>query len=198
MSNAVFPALAGLKYPVSKTPIWSSSVKTATSGQESRAGFWSFPRYKYSIGYDVLRSDTALHELQDLVGFFNQHYGAVDDWLFNDPDDNSVTAQGFGSGNGSQTAFQLVRSYGGFAEPVRSLNSVPLIYKAGVLQTVTTHYTVSATGLVTFTSAPGSGQALTWTGTYYWRCRFLDDMIDLQKFMHQLWELGRLEFISVK
>jgi hypothetical protein len=50
------------------------------------------------------------------------------------------------------------------------------IKKAGVVQTNPANYSISATGLVTFTSRPGAA-ALTWTGTYYWRVRFDQDTV---------------------
>ena len=31
----------------------------------------------------------------------------------------------------------------------------------------------SSTGMVTFVTAPAAAAALTWTGAFYWRCRFL-------------------------
>ena len=38
MGNAVFPTLPGLKWGVTKTPIWSTQVQKSISGRELRAG----------------------------------------------------------------------------------------------------------------------------------------------------------------
>ena len=62
----------------------------------------------------------------------------------------------------------------------------------------TTGWTVSATGLVTFFAAPANAAALTWTGTYYWRCRFKGDTFDVEKFHNMFWEAKALKFVSVK
>lgn len=51
-------------------------------------------------------------------------------------------------------------------DPVYALSGSPSIYVAGVLKTVGTDYTLSTTGLVTFTVAPASGAALTWSGSF--------------------------------
>lgn len=200
MSNLVFPTLPGLIYPVKKTPSWSTNIQEAASGKETRVNFWSFPKWSWSLTFELLRDKPliSLDELWTLAGFFNKHYGSYDSWLFNDPDDNTVTAQGFGTGDGVTTQFQLARTRGGFTEPVKDVNAAPAIYKAGVLQTLTTHYSVSATGLITFVAAPAAAAALTWTGTYYWRCRFLDDTVDFEKFASQMWESNEIKFVSVK
>jgi len=57
-------------------------------------------------------------------------------------------------------------------------------------------YTIGSTGLVTFTTAPASGAALTWTGTYYFRCRFTKDQIEFDGFMQDLYELKKVEMIG--
>lgn len=197
MGNSVFPSLPGLKWGVRRSPHFSTTIKTSVSGREFRAANQLYPRYHYKLAYEFLRDKrTGVDELRTLVGFFNNRYGSYDSFLFSDPDDKSVTAETFGIGNGSTTQFQLVRAFGGFTEPVFDLNGAPLIYKAGVLQTVTTHYTVGSTGVVTFVSAPGSGQALTWTGAFYRRVRFRADFSDFEKFLTELWELKTVELIS--
>lgn len=195
MSQAVFPTLAGLKWGVRRSPEWSTTKKTSVNGREYRVANMVYPRYLYRLSYEFLRDKrTGVDELRTLVGFFNARQGSFDSFLFSDPDDNTVTGEVFGIGNGSTTAFQLARSFGGFAEPVFDVNGTPQIYKAGVLQTVTTHYTISSTGVVTFVTAPTGGQSLTWTGSFYWRCRFERDSADFEKFLQELWELKEVSF----
>jgi len=57
-------------------------------------------------------------------------------------------------------------------------------------------YTVSASGVVTFTSPPAAGEPLLWNGEYYYRCRFADDQLDFNKFMQQLWTLKTCSLIG--
>ena len=57
---------------------------------------------------------------------------------------------------------------------------------------------MSATGAVTFTTAPTTGQVLAWSGAFYRRCRFLGDRMDTRRFMQDLYSAERVEFISVK
>jgi len=198
VSNEVFPTLKGLTFPVMKSPIWSTRVQVGVSGKETRLGLWSYPIWKYSIPFDFLRSDNVNLEFQTLMGFYNSRFGPQDDWLFNDPDDNTAVAQQFGVGNGSTTIFQLTRTLGGFVEPVRATIAVTDVSDNG--STVNpANYTVNATtGKITFTSAPVSGHVLTWSGTYYWRCRFLDDELSAEKFANQFWSAGEVNFQSCK
>lgn len=200
MSNLVLPVLPGMSFPVSKTPTWSTRIQTAASGRETRIGLWSYPRWKWGLQFEFLRNNVAAgyDELWTLLGFYNRHLGPYDSWLFDDPDDDAVVDQSFGVGDGTMTQFQLVRTRGGFVEPVTDLNGAIVVKKAGVVQALTSQYTIGTTGIVTLAAPPASGAALTWTGSFYWRCRFLSDTIDAEKFVQRIWELKKLEFMSIK
>ena len=208
MSSAVFPTLPGLAYSVFRTPIWSTLIQTAVSGKEQRCDLWSYPRWSWSLSFSVLRSDITFAEWQTFVGFFNLRQGMFDPFLYEDVDDNSVSNQNIGVGNGSNKVFQLVRTLGGFVEPIPAPNIISDIQVDG--STIGGAYTVDpATGLVTLTSAPGNGLLVTASFSYYWRCRFAQDnsgsgsgnftgdAMTLEKFMNQLWTTG-VSFISVK
>lgn len=200
MSNLVFPALPGLKWSSFRTPMWSNTVKTTDSGREFARSAWSSPRWSYRLQYEFLRAD-ALGELQQLVGFFNTHRGDFDTWLFLDVDDSTALDQQIGVGDGVTTQFQLLRGYGGYVEPVyepfTSGAGTPVVKVGGVLQVAGTDYTLGANGLVTFAAAPASG-AITWSGSFYWRCRFKQSQIEFEQFMRQLWSARAVEFITRK
>lgn len=196
MSDAVFPVLPGLAWDVKKAPIFNTRVQQAASGRELRVGFYSYPLWKFSLAYNVLKADTVNAELQQLMGFFLERGGQFDSFLYSDPTDHQVSGQQFGTGDGSTTAFQLTRTLGGYAMPVNDLNGSPTVYVGGAVQD-TASYSIS-TGLVTFTTPPANGAALTWEGAFYYRCRFLADTAEFNNFAYQLWELQQLEFQSVK
>jgi uncharacterized protein (TIGR02217 family) len=198
MSNAEFPTLPGLGWSMTRTPIWSTKIQKATSGKETRAAFQSFPLYKFTLTYEVLRGGTAYQEYQTLLGFYNQRQGSYDDFLFTFAGDSSVAAQNFGTGDGATTTFQLIRNLGGFLEPVQNLNGAPSIYVNGTLKTVTTDYAIGATGIVAFVTAPAVAAALTWSGSFYYRCRFAADQYDFEQFYQDFWALKKVELLSVK
>lgn len=119
MSNDVFPTLPGLTFDFHRLPTHKTQIEESVSGAEYRGLQMLTPRYTYKATYEFLRDQRqGQDELRTLLGFFNSHHGSFDSWLFVDPDDFAVTNQLFGTGDASTLAFQLVRTLGGFAEPV--------------------------------------------------------------------------------
>lgn len=191
----VFPTLPGLGWPVVRTVVWNTIMHDAISGKRTRFGNWTYPQYKYQVTLNFLRSAAIFAEWQAFEGFINSVQGAAQVFGYDDPNDDTATDQGFGNGDGSTTAFQLVRALGSFAAPVNLINGTPTIAVAG---TPTAAFSISPYGVVTFNSAPGSGDALTWSGQYYWPCRFDDDTTDIENFMYQLLRSKQLKFSTEK
>lgn len=193
MTVPVFPTLPGIAYSIKRSPVWSTIRQQAISGIDTRFQLWTYPRWKYDLPFSVLHSDSRA-ELQTLAGFYNSLGGSAQTFQYTDPLDNSATTESIGTGDGVTTGFQLVRIFGGFIEPVFA-PTTQTIYING---TSTAAYTIGTTGLVTFTTAPASGAALTWTGTFNWLCRFDDDTIDFEEFASNYWALGSLKFTTLK
>lgn len=198
-----FPVLAGLGWSVTKTPAFKTRVQKSVSGRERRALDQALPIWTWTLTYDFLRDQIALgyNELRTLMGFHAQQQGAFTPFLYTDPTDSSVSAQAIGTGNASQTAFQLVRNLdpalpgGGYAEPITNPTAVSGVYLNGVL---TTGWTVSlTTGVLTFTTAPASGSAITASFTYAFQVRFSDDTASFENFMLNLWRLKQVKLVSV-
>ncbi|HEV2162236.1 MAG TPA: DUF2460 domain-containing protein [Stellaceae bacterium] len=198
MTQPVFPALAGLGWSVKRAPVWKTRAQQAISGKETRLADWSYPAWQWELTFDFLRATPSAAEFQSLVGFFNQCRGAFGAFLYADADDNAVADQAIGTGDGATTVFQLARSFGGFIEPVLAPNTVSAVYLGGVVQTPSAYSVDSTTGLLTFTAAPASGAAITADFTYYFRCRFVEDTVDFEKFMATLYRAQKLAFVSLK
>jgi uncharacterized protein (TIGR02217 family) len=196
MSNAVFPALVGLDWSRRRIPIWKTVTHDSVSGRETRLGLWSYPKWRWELSYEFLRSDAVNAEWQSLLGFFLARRGAWDTFLFEDWEDKTATAQQIGVGNGTATQYQLVRTLGGYTEPTKEIKGTPKIYLAGVEQQ--SGWSVNSTGLVTFTSPPGNGIVVTATFDFYWRVRFLEDELELEGFSYKFWSAKKVELISVK
>jgi len=196
MSDIIYPTFLGLAPNFSRLPVWKTQTHASVSGREVRGTYRFYPLIDFTLVYEFLRDGASGNEFAQLVGFYNARGGSWDSFLFTDPADSVVTLQGFGAGDGVSTAFQLTRAFGagGFSgvEPVMNLNGAPLIYVGGVLKTVTTDYTVSATGVVTFASAPAIDALLTWSGAYYYRCRFVDDTLEFTGIMSGFWEVKKV------
>lgn len=199
MALLTFPSLIGVTYPARRSPNQNTDTQRTVTGKRTALANFSYPFWSYELSYDVLRSDITNKEWQTLLAFYNSVYGPANVWRFTDPDDGTVTAQSFGTGDAVTTAFQLVRTMTGtgvaFTEPVWAPRGTPTIL---VNATPTVAFTLSTTGLVTFNAAPANGAALTWTGNYDWLCRFDGDKIDLDKFAYAFWELKKIDFSTEK
>ena len=68
------------------------------------------------------------------------------------------------------------------------------IYKNGVLLTPGVHYTLAAYGVVTMVSAPTLGDVLSWTGTAFYRCAFLEDSLEYNQFADRLYDCNEIKF----
>ncbi len=194
MSNVLFPTLPGITFEGMKAPELNTQVQRSVNLSELRASFTSTPVWNFGLQCEMLRDEAAYPELHTLAGFFLARFGKWDSWLYADPMDKTATAENFGTGDGTTTAFQLRRTWGAFGEPCHNVAAAPSIYKAGVLQA--SGYTINSTGLVTFAVAPTAGQALTWSGMYYFRCRFKEDVQEYEQFLSRMWQQGRIEFVG--
>lgn len=215
MSALVYPTLPGLSIEVSRTYQWKTFVQEALSGKQSALSARQYPLVNWDMTYNVLRDVGApggfssASEIQSIVGLYNKMQGRADTFLFTDPDFNTIAPANaaqygsFGTGDGSTLVFQLTATYQvsggpGQAEIIQNLNGTPILYDNGVTISAA-NYTIGATGIVTFGGghAPASGHALTWSGSWYYRCRFDEDAIVWKRFMSKLW-LANVKFTSVK
>jgi hypothetical protein len=309
------PTLAGLSWSRHKKPGFSTRVAPHVSGREVRIALMSYPLYEFEAVYKGLASNATFAglgstSLQSLMGFFLQLQGQFGTFLYVDPDDYTVTGQAFATGTGSVSSFTMMRSLGGFLEPVGWVTSIANVYLnsaaiptagfsapaspslsstaggslsgatayvkityvtasgetlpssqaslavasshllvvaspaapspasaigwnvyasastgAEKLQNSTpiaigTNWTEPTSGLVTATAAPPAANTTGWSlatpntlnfagnvGTsvvvsadfsYAFNCRFLDDQMDFEEFMSNLWKLDSMKFRSVK
>jgi uncharacterized protein (TIGR02217 family) len=202
MSALLFPSgLKGLDIEVTRSSQFATLVQTGASGKEQRATFWTAPRWTYEWTLNFVRqagfsAKTLTDELQQLAAFFNTMRGAWDSFYFVDPVNGKPSACPFGTGTGAQTVFQLLDNEGFSAV---NIQGAPSIYVAGVLKTLTTDYTLNATtGVVTFTAAPATSAAITWTGQFARVCRFVEDTMDFKRFMQLAWDGGTVKVQTLK
>jgi uncharacterized protein (TIGR02217 family) len=199
---ALFPSsLKGLDIEVERKTLWSTLIQTAASGKELRGSFWTTPRFLFTVTVNFVRQSgfsikTLTDELQQLASFFNALRGQWDSFLFVDPVNGNPSGVSFGTGNGLATIFQLLDNEGLAAGYIQG---APSIYIAGALKTAGTDYNLNTTtGVVTFTAAPGSPYALTWTGQFARMCRFDSDEMNFKRFVNLAWEGGALTIRSLK
>lgn len=210
MSTQLFPSLTGLTWPVVRDEIWSTTIQENYSGKEVRQNRWSYPRWKWTLMFNMLRqgafNGTTYTEFAQLSGFFNSRGGRFDSFLYRDTKDNAVTNQAIATGDGSTTIFQMVRTWGGFTEPMFAIDTMTSLTVNGVPKTEGVDYGVNRwnnsgvqPGLLVFlTGAPGAGQAIVATFNFWFPVRFSDDTLSFNQFMDPLFEGKKVAFQSIK
>ncbi|HGM1027398.1 TPA: DUF2460 domain-containing protein [Neisseria gonorrhoeae] len=198
MGNAVFPEFPGLKWGRKKTAVWSTGTQKSASGRELRTAYYTYPQWRFSLSFEVLRTKASVNELEKLAGFFNARKGSFESFLYEDPADNAVTDQPVGNTVQGVARYQLVRSMGGFIEPVSAVKERPAVKVGGTALAYGRDYTVTDKGVLVFNTPQPPGRPITWTGGFYFRVRFTSDTVDFENVLGSLWAAKKIEFTSVK
>ena len=121
--TAQFPNLPGMGWSLHRKPTWSTLVSSHVSGREVRAAQYANPIWNFELTFDGLDSSAnnaygalGALSLQTLMGFFLAQQGQLGSFYFADPADFTVTGQNIGTGDGSTTSFQMVRTMGQYNE----------------------------------------------------------------------------------
>ncbi|EMS5520093.1 DUF2460 domain-containing protein [Neisseria gonorrhoeae] len=198
MGNAVFPEFPGLKWGRKKTAVWSTGTQKSASGREFRTAYYTYPQWRFSLSFEVLRTKASVNELEKLAGFFNARKGSFESFLYEDPADNAVTDQPVGNTVQGVARYQLVRSMGVFIEPVSAVKERPAVKVGGTALAYGRDYTVTDKGVLVFNTPQPPGRPITWTGGFYFRVRFTSDTVDFENVLGSLWAAKKIEFTSVK
>ena len=190
-------------------PEFSTVIQEAVSGQEQRIRVWAKCRARYDIAYSVMHSDDPVGSYKAVLALFYGHSGRLKPFRFKDWGDFQANDAAFGTGDGSDTTFQLSKTYdpslillgvaGSFTytREIYLLATAPVIKVNGVTQTLTTHYTIGETGLVTFVTPPPSGHAVTWTGEFDIPVRFDIDYLPVVMNVNSIAEIGSISLREV-
>lgn len=202
-SLPVFPNLPGQNIVVSKGPMWSTEVIRSASGRERRTAYWPYPLWQFEVSFEDVRHKATNDELVALWEFFSTAQGQFAPWLFVDPSDNAATAAstintvtGGGTADGSTKTFQMMRSLNTVVEPVYD------VYETGAVILdnggAGGAHTFLPNGIIHFGSAPANGHTITWTGNFYFGCRFLQDNLTFEQIVNTLWSGKKLAFTSLR
>ena len=158
-------------------PEFNTIVLMTDGGQTKTQQNWSYPLYRGDISYGIQSKD----DFSDVLAFFYARRGRARGFLFKDWSDFEFAAQGLGTGDGSTTDFQVVKTYSDTVLPfsrkiTRPISSSMTVYKDGVAQAPSAWSRVSG-GIVRFTAAPAAAVIVTATGEFDIPMRFSTDMI---------------------
>jgi uncharacterized protein (TIGR02217 family) len=170
-------------------PSFRNVIQEAISGNEQRFAQWTKCRATGDLSYGLLTSSDPVGDFKAILALWRGHFGSLYPFRFKDWGDFQATHEVFGTGTGALTAFQLSKTYDPQAILLGTAGSffyvrqivllavgvAPQIYINNVLQT--SGYSISSSGLVTFTTPPASAAQLTWSGEFDVPVRFDADSL---------------------
>lgn len=208
---SIYPTLKGLAFSTKRKPIYSMDTQMAASQREVRVGYTEFPVWEWELKYtylpDGVFQGTTNSDYKSMVGFFLSVRGGLLPFLFKDPSDNTVTAQGVDTTDGISQQWRLYRTYGEAVgsgiEPVGYVNvSEPFrVYLDGILQDSSTYTVITTTPYqqqLRFNAVPTTGQVITVDMSYYFYVRFKATELDMEQFMENLWAADKIILRSLK
>ena len=186
-----------------------TEIVTLASGAEERNQIWAHSRRKYNVGAAV--RTTA--DIETVLAFFEERRGRLYGFRWRDLFDRKSCAlsaepsaldQAIGTGNGTQTAFQLVKRSGSSFAPYSRTITKPVsgtvkVAVAGTELTAGVGFTVATTtGIVTLTSAPTSGQAVTAGFEFDVPVRFDTDVIEVDWAAFRAGQVPNIPIIEIR
>ncbi|MFC3530436.1 TIGR02217 family protein [Paracoccus mangrovi] len=184
-----------------------TQIVELASGAEERNASWANSRRRYDVAYGIRRAD----DLAAVVAFFEARYGRLHGFRFKDWADfkscppsqaPGATNQPIGTGNGSATLFQLSKRYTSGAQSwtraiTKPVGGTVTIALNGTPQA--SGWSIStATGLVTFTTAPAAGVAITAGFEFDVPVRFDTDSLDVTLDLERLGSITSIPLLEIR
>lgn len=153
--------------------LWNTTVVTLSGGNETRNARWQAPLRRYEFAYNP----RPLADVQAVVAFFHDARGMARTWMLKSWTDYRLVNGEIGTGDGAETDFQIVKTYGTLQPYSRPLTYI----KPGSLSVTVdgSPATVSSEtdGLVVLSSPPGIASVVRATCEFYVPVRFATDEI---------------------
>lgn len=185
------------------TAQFSTNVVTTMSGYEQRNSSWRDARLSYDVGPGV-RSP---NELEQLLAFFRARRGPAIGFRFSDPFDNSshdmidpptMADQILGEGDGTRTAFLLIKTYGVDGQVRRITRPVEGSVVVALDGVVASGWALAAGGVVSFTTAPPAGAVVTAGFRFDVPVRFANDSINVARATFGAGDMPDIQLLEIK
>ena len=184
-----------------------TQVVELASGDEERNASWANSRRRYDVAYGIRRAD----DLAVVVAFFEARNGRLYGFRTKDWADyksslpsQAITAndQQIGTGTGSLKTFQLAKRYTSgaqawvrtIAKPVAGTVRIAL----GTVEQMSGWTLDVATGVVTFTTAPGNGVIVRAGFEFDVPVRFDTDMLDVTLDIERLGSITSIPLVEIR
>ena len=188
MSNEVFNFT--LDTPFSEDIRFLTIVSEGESGKEQRYQKWLRPKRTFRVKLDARQAT----ETDNIWRFYTRHKGSYDTFLFQNPNENPVTAETVGSGDGIKSVFYLGNKVdfatGDLIVVSASETITRSIGGSGDYLAFSAYTIDNATGAITTNAVFPSGDVMRATYNFHYRCRFRDDQLSREAFTGELWNFG--------
>ena len=184
-----------------------TQIVELASGAEERNASWANSRRRYDVAYGIRRAD----DLAAVVAFFEARNGRLHGFRFKDWADfksclpsqmPGPTNQPIGTGNGAATLFQLTKRYTSGAQSWMRAIPKPVAGTVTIALNGTAQasgWSVSTTtGLITFTTAPASGVAITAGFEFDVPVRFDTDALDVTLDLERLGSITSIPLVEIR
>ena len=184
-----------------------TQIVELASGAEERNASWANSRRRYDVAYGIRRAD----DLAAVVAFFEARNGRLHGFRFKDWADfksclpsqtPSPTNQPIGTGNGATTQFPLTKRYTSGAQSWTRTITKPVAGTVTIALNGTPQasgWSVStATGLITFTTAPAAGMAITAGFEFDIPVRFDTDVLDVTLDLERLGSINSIPLVELR
>ena len=184
-----------------------TQIVELASGDEERNASWANSRRRYDVSYGIRRAD----DLDAVVQFFEARNGRLHGFRFKDWADHksckpsempTAADQLIGTGDGTATAFQLVKRYTSGAQtwvraitkPVAGTVSIAL----GSVEQPSGWSVDPATGVVTFAAPPGNGVTVRAGFEFDVPVRFDSDALDVTLDIERLGSITSIPLVEIR
>jgi len=184
-----------------------TQVVELASGDEERNASWADSRRRYDVAYGIRRAD----DLAAVVAFFEARNGRLHGFRFKDWADykSGLPSQApghqdqvIGEGDGATTTFQLAKRYGSGSQTWTRVITKPV---AGTLRIALDGTELAsgwaidtATGVVTFDTAPAAGIAITAGFEFDVPVRFDTDTLDVTLDIERLGSITSIPLLEIR
>lgn len=186
------------------SPEFSTTIVITASGHEHRNSIWSDARLRYDVGPGI-RSEA---ELGTLLSFFRARRGAARGFRLRDPNDfssNNMTGtpspfdQLLGSGDGVETLFPIIKSYGtADAQERRITRPVAETIRVSVDGVETSAWSIEERGVIRLHDAAREGADVRAGYLFDVPVRFAEDRLEVSNAVFAAGEAPSVPLVEVR